>query len=377
VASLEGVMHGLYLAWWVQEKHISAVAVAAALAVGDLALLALEVPTGWFADRVGHRVSLIVGSCAQVAGMLWCWLGEGVTGVAVGTLLIAVGDAFRSGADQALLYRSCIAVGRPDEFQRINARAWSIEGVLLALLVVFGGAIVAAWGYHAGWALETALSAVGLAIAWSMREPPAVAGDQDEPIPEPLPPSMERRRTSPGPRPADVDGTERRAGLAPAPRRPHDSPLSMRKLLRLILPVACLDGLGSAASFLAQTGAITDPTRVAALVATIGLAHAAGSAIAARLRGPDPRGQLVVATIGAALFAGGLALSGAWPPIAIVLAVMAGIALPLRATAIQELASDAMRARAASIASACDTAVSMLLLPVAGVWRSRQAGRGR
>jgi MFS family permease len=356
-------MHGLSLAWWVQEKHISASAVAAALAAGDLVLLALELPTGWFADRIGHRVSLIVGSSAQVLGLLFCWLADGMAGVVAGTLLIAVGDAFRSGADQALLYRSCLAVDRLDEFHRLNARAWSIEGVLLALLVVTGGAIVAAWGYHAGWAIETALSAAGLAIAWSMREPPAGAGKYEEGTPA----AGVVRLAS--------DAWDVSSAVGEHEARHDDSGLSTRSLLRLILPVACLDGLGSAASFLAQTGAITNPTYLAAFVALIGVAQAAGSAIAARLPQHDARRQGVLAVTGLWLFALGFAAAKAWPFVAIAISLMAGVALPLRATMIQELASDTMRARAASIASACDTAVSMLILPIAGVWRSRRSGR--
>ena len=61
-------MHGLYLLWWVGERGISPAIVAAILAAGDLALVALELPAGWFADRFGHRASLIVGSSVQVAG---------------------------------------------------------------------------------------------------------------------------------------------------------------------------------------------------------------------------------------------------------------------------------------------------------------------
>jgi hypothetical protein len=57
-------MHGLYLLWWVQEKRVPP---------------------------------------AQVAGILVFWLGQGVTGLLLATLLVALGDAFRSGADQALL----------------------------------------------------------------------------------------------------------------------------------------------------------------------------------------------------------------------------------------------------------------------------------
>src|SRR5215471_9295387 len=111
-------MQGLYLLWWVRERHLSAFTVAIILAAGDLALFALEIPTGMFADRFGHRTSLIIGSTAQVCGMLWCWHGRGIPGVLVASLLIALGDAFRSGADQALLYRSLAALSREAQFQR-------------------------------------------------------------------------------------------------------------------------------------------------------------------------------------------------------------------------------------------------------------------
>src|SRR5207247_9624246 len=101
----------LYGLFWLQEKHVPLAALATILAAGDIFITALEIPTGWFADRCGHRASLIIGSIAQIAGMLYAWLDEGIPGVLTSCLLIAAGDAFRSGADQALLYRSCVAIG--------------------------------------------------------------------------------------------------------------------------------------------------------------------------------------------------------------------------------------------------------------------------
>lgn len=74
-------MHGLYLLWWVGERGTSPATVAAVLAIGDVAVFLLEVPTGWAADRLGHRASLIVGSSLQAFGMLACWLGRGVPGL--------------------------------------------------------------------------------------------------------------------------------------------------------------------------------------------------------------------------------------------------------------------------------------------------------
>ena len=116
--------------------------VAATMAAGDLLLMALEVPSGWFADRFGNRRSLILGSLIQVAGMICCWLAHGFPGLVSACLLVAVGDAFRSGADQSLLYRTCAALNREREFQRLEARSRAVHVIGLAALIVAGGAIV-------------------------------------------------------------------------------------------------------------------------------------------------------------------------------------------------------------------------------------------
>src|SRR4026208_54139 len=122
-------MDGLYLLWWVQEKQMSPALVAATMAAGDLLLMALEVPTGWFADRFGNRASGIRGAVLRVAGMICCWLADGIPGLVGACLLVAVADAFRSGADQALLYRTCVELNREGEFQKIEARSRAVHAL--------------------------------------------------------------------------------------------------------------------------------------------------------------------------------------------------------------------------------------------------------
>src|SRR5689334_15368321 len=147
-------MHGLHLLWWVEGRHMPVAIVASLLAAGDLTITALEIPTGWLADRFGHRASLIAGSCLQVAGMFLCWRGEGIAGLLAAIVCVALGDVFRSGADQALVYRSCVALDREPAFQTIESRARSIQLVALVALTLAGGAIVARWGFAAGWFAE-------------------------------------------------------------------------------------------------------------------------------------------------------------------------------------------------------------------------------
>jgi hypothetical protein len=323
-------MDGLYLLWWVQEKQLSPALVAATMAAGDFLVMALEVPTGWFADRFGYRRSLILGSFLQVAGMICCWLADGIPGLVGACLLVAVADAFRSGADQALLYRTCVAIDREPEFQRIEARSRAVQVVALALLIVAGGAIVTRWGFAAGWLAETVLCALGGAIAFAMAEPPASEEETEE------------STTSP------------RAKI----------PWSTVALV--ILPLAFLDAAGSTGSFLLQTTGDRSPVAVTLLVALITLAGATGSALATRLPATGARIQVVAAAIGSLLVGVAMTIPAALVPATIALSFATGVLHPLRAAAIQRMASDGIRARAASAASACDMALSTLFLLLAG-----------
>jgi hypothetical protein len=329
-------MDGLYLLWWVQEKQLSPALVAATMAAGDLALMALEVPTGWFADRFGYRRSLILGSLLQVAGMICCWLAEGIPGLVGACLLVAVADAFRSGADQSLLYRSCVAIDRESDFQRIEARSRAVQVVALALLIVAGGAVVTRWGFTAGWLAETLLCALGAAIAFAMTEPPACEDEDDE--------------------------------ASPTPR----ARVPWRMVAVVILPLAFLDAAGSTGSFILQTTGERSPVHVTLLLALITLADAAGSALASRVPVTGARVQLAAAAAGALLVATALAFPAALVPVTITLSFGTGVLHPLRAAAIQRMASDGVRARAASAASACDMALSTICLLLAGSLLARR-----
>ena len=79
--------------------------VAATMAAGDLLLMGLEVPTGWFADKFGNRRSLILGSLIQVAGIICCWLADGIPGLVLACMLVSIGDAF----SRARIRHCCIA----------------------------------------------------------------------------------------------------------------------------------------------------------------------------------------------------------------------------------------------------------------------------
>jgi len=348
VASLEGVMHGLYLVWLVHERGFSPALVATALAAGDMCVFALEVPTGWVADRLGHRLSLITGSFIQACAMLAFWLAASPPALLAATLLVALGDTFRSGADEALLYRSCAALGREAEFQSIEARTRSVGLIALVGLLVGGGGLVAVAGYTAAWITEFVLSALGLVLAWLMVEPPEA-------------PESAAYAT---------DGT--RAGAWWAAKGAAGK---WSIFLSLILPGACIDGFAAVAGFLAQTGADPDVAGVTALVAVMTLTEAAGAWLAARVWRNDGRLHLRLLACATAVLAVSLVSSAGVAAAAVALAFFPGLIHPLRAAALQRVAADGVRARMASFASACDMACTTLGLLAAGALSARRRRR--
>jgi hypothetical protein len=161
-----------------------------------------------------------------------------------------------------------------------------------------------------------------------------------------------------------------RAGADTRSRRQPAGDLTT--LMKLIVPASLLGSAASAASFLAQTAGGADPGRMTVLVAIVALAEAAGSTLAARITATGVRSQTILASFGAVIIATALTLPAAFLPAVVALSFLLGVAHPLRAAAIQRLTADTMRARTASIASACDKASTTVALVCAGMWPRRR-----
>lgn len=128
--------------------------------VYDIATTALEVPSGYFSDRLGRRMTLILSALFGLGGALCLYLGGGFMAFAAGQALLGAGMAFSSGTDSALLYESLEREGRAEETDAQELRAWRYNFTALALSAVTGGAM--AWYAPALPFAATALAFAGL-----------------------------------------------------------------------------------------------------------------------------------------------------------------------------------------------------------------------
>ena len=88
---------------------------------------ALEVPTGIIADRFGRKVSILLGGFVSMIAALVMISVPRLDVFFLAETLLALGVALMSGAGEALLYDSLVALGREGEAKRAFARfeSWS------------------------------------------------------------------------------------------------------------------------------------------------------------------------------------------------------------------------------------------------------------
>lgn len=99
----------------------------------------LEVPSGYFSDRVGRRITLLISALCHVTAHLFFLAGGGFEFLAAGQVMLAAGIAFQSGTDTALHYDSLAGLGIENEYEAREARAEKYGLYSLSLACMLGG----------------------------------------------------------------------------------------------------------------------------------------------------------------------------------------------------------------------------------------------
>jgi MFS family permease len=169
---------GLYVpvsVLYLRDSGFSLAFVGLAGAVFSFSLLLAEVPTGYLADRLGRRRTLVLGSVCRVVGVG----GYAVANTAVAFLLLkvflGVGWALRSGTTDAYLYELLARTGEEDRFTTVNGRGRAALLGTSAVTAVFGGL-----AYELSSVLpflaNAALGAAGIPLLVSL---PATSGSEE------------------------------------------------------------------------------------------------------------------------------------------------------------------------------------------------------
>lgn len=103
-------------------------------AVCVVLLLIIDIPTGALADIIGRKKMLVIGQIFLFVDFLFFACMSEAWHAWIANILWAIGAAFCSGADKALIQESCIALGKDKHYYR--AYAGKAQGLRLLLLAL-------------------------------------------------------------------------------------------------------------------------------------------------------------------------------------------------------------------------------------------------
>jgi len=137
----------------------------------SLSVALFEMPSGYFSDKLGRRLTLILGMLITIMGYLvmsasysfWWFVGA--------EILMGLGGSFISGTDSAMLYDTLLQLKRENTYLKLEGRMYSIATFSEAVAAIFGGWIAATFGMRMTVYAFIGCLVVGLVCAVRLVEP--------------------------------------------------------------------------------------------------------------------------------------------------------------------------------------------------------------
>ena len=139
-------------------------------AIYSLAIVFLEIPSGWMADVWGRKKTLILGTILGSAGFLMYSFSYGFWAFVAAEIVLGAGHSFVSGADSAMLYESLKADRKSGSYVKHEGRITSAGNFAEAIAGVTAG-FLAAVSLRTPFYFQFAVAALAIPAALTMVEP--------------------------------------------------------------------------------------------------------------------------------------------------------------------------------------------------------------
>lgn len=139
-------------------------------AIYSIAIVAMEIPSGWMADVWGRKKTLILGSILGSLGFLIYSFSFGFLAFVVAEIILGIGHSFVSGADSAMLYDSLKAEQESDKYIREEGRITSVGNFAEAIAGIAGG-FLAAISLRTPFYFQFGVAAIAIPAALTLIEP--------------------------------------------------------------------------------------------------------------------------------------------------------------------------------------------------------------
>lgn len=136
----------------------------------SLAIVALELPSGWMADVWGRKKTLLFGAVLGSAGFLMYSFSYGFWAFVAAEIVLGAGHSFVSGADSAMLYESLKADKKSDRYVKHEGQITSAGNFAEALAGIAAG-FLAAISLRTPFYFQFVVATLAVPAALTLKEP--------------------------------------------------------------------------------------------------------------------------------------------------------------------------------------------------------------
>lgn len=139
--------------------------------VGQIAGFLFEVPSGYVADRIGHKNALVLARSAMALSTLTYVFADNKYWFFIGTVLLSLGWALTSGTTDAFMQDTLAALKRDDRFAAIMGKMKSI-GFLIPVAFILLLAFIAEENFRIAFTVAFVIDVIGLVAVYLLEQPP-------------------------------------------------------------------------------------------------------------------------------------------------------------------------------------------------------------
>ena len=153
------------------EKHgLSITQIMILQATYSFSVALFEIPSGFFADIYGRRLSLVYGSILTFIGYLIFSFFSGFNEFFIAEIFLGIGGSLISGADSALIYDTLLELEEDSDYTKIEGKNYGIGNISEGLAGILGG-FLAVTSLNLPVYIQTAVLFFSIPIAYSLVEP--------------------------------------------------------------------------------------------------------------------------------------------------------------------------------------------------------------
>ncbi|WP_457576853.1 MFS transporter [Desulfomarina sp.] len=141
-------------------------------AVYAVSVALMEIPSGYMADIIGRKKSLVLGSIMGSLGFFIYSFSSSFPGFLTAEIILGLGGSFISGSDSALLYDSLAAIRMKHRYLQFEGRITSIGNFAETAAALCGGLLAGYLGYRSVYFAQGIIAFIAVPASLLLTEPP-------------------------------------------------------------------------------------------------------------------------------------------------------------------------------------------------------------